>query len=152
MNRRDLLLSATANATALTVQRLFGLESRYKIGYTSNTRGADPVTTWATDPFKGFREAHEVGFNYVEQFATALSQFYPDDVVGLKKRIDEIGVKFAAITGGARGGNIHFEDPASRQAVIENHLGVIRFSKKFGCDHQKTNLGPRRPGALPRRI
>jgi inosose dehydratase len=146
MNRRDLLRSATANATALTVQRLFGSESRYRIGYTSNTRGADPVTTWATDPFKGFREAHEVGFNYVEQFATALSQFYPDDVVGLKKRIDEIGVKFAAITGGARGGNIHFEDPASRQAVIENHLGVIRFSKKFGCDHQKTNLGPRRPG------
>jgi inosose dehydratase len=30
--------------------------------------------------------------------------------------------------------------------VIENHLGVVRFSKKFGCDHQKTNLGSRRPG------
>jgi len=29
--------------------------------------------------------------------------------------------------------------------VIENHLGVIRFSKKFGADHQKTNMGPRRP-------
>jgi hypothetical protein len=57
-----------------------------------------------------------------------------------------IGVKFSAITGGARGGNTHFEDPSARSAVIENHLGVVRFSKKFGCDHQKTNMGARRPG------
>jgi inosose dehydratase len=143
MNRREFFLSASA--TALTVQSMFGTEPRYKIGYTTNTRGGDPATTWGGDPFKGFREAHEVGFNYVEAFATALSQFYPDDVAGLKKRIDEIGVKFAAFTGGSRGGSTHFEDPAARQAVIENHLGVVRFSKKLGCDHQKTNLGNRRP-------
>jgi sugar phosphate isomerase/epimerase len=143
MNRREFLLSASA--TALAVQRIFGADSRYKIGYTTNTRGTDPETTWGGDPFRGFKEAHEVGFNYVEAFATALSQFYPNDAAGLKKRVDEIGVKFAAITGGSRGGNTHFEDPGARQAVIENHLGVVRFSKKFGCDHQKTNLGGRRP-------
>jgi len=143
MNRREFLLSASA--TALAVQRVFGAEPRYKIGYTSNTRGSDPETTWAADPFRGFKEAHEVGFNYVEAFATSFGQFYPNDVDGLRKRIDEIGVKFAAITGGSRGGSTHFEDPAQRQAVIENHLGVVRFSKKFGCDHQKTNLGGRRP-------
>ena len=148
MNRREFLLSASA--TALTVQRIFGSDSRYKIGYTTNTRGADPATTWALDPFKGFAEGHEVGFNYVEAFATALYQFYPDDVKGLQKRIDQIGVKFAAVTGGAKGGNTHFEDPAARQSVIENHLGVVRFSKKFGCNHQKTNLGARRPeGTTP---
>jgi inosose dehydratase len=81
----------------------------------------------------------------VEAFATALSQYYPTDAAGLQKKIDEIGVRFVAITGGARGGDTHFEDPARRQAVIENHLGVVRFSKKFGADHQKTNLGGRRP-------
>ena len=69
----------------------------------------------------------------MEAFATSFTQFYPDDVAGLRKRIDEIGVKFAAITGGARSGDIHFEDPASRQAAIENHLGMVRFSKKLGC-------------------
>jgi len=143
MNRREFLL--TASATALTVQRVFGSDSRYKIGYTTNTRGSDPATTWAGDPFRGFREAHEVGFNYVEAFATSFGKFYPDDVAGLQKRVDEIGVKFAAITGGSQGGSTSFEDPAQRQAVIENHLGVVRFSKKFGCDHQKTNLGKRRP-------
>jgi inosose dehydratase len=143
MNRRELLLSAST--TALAIQRMFGADSRYRIGYTSNTRGSDPATTWAGDPFRGFREAHEVGFHYVEAFATSFSQFYPNNAAGLQKRIDEIGVKFAAITGGSLGGSTSFEDPAQRQAVIENHLGVIRFSKKFGCDHQKTNLGKRRP-------
>jgi hypothetical protein len=113
----------------------------------------------------------------MEVFASAILDFYPNDADGLKKRIDEIGVKFEAITGGpnpaARGrgmgsgsrgrggamgrsnveprpftpsgpnggmGNTHFEDSASRQAEIDNHLAVIRFTKKFGGDHQKTNL------------
>ena len=139
MERRQFFLAGTA------VMRLFGEEPRYRIGYTSNTRGLDPATTWAGDPFRGFREAHEAGFPYVEAFATALSEFYPDHAAALQKRIQDLGVRFAAITGGARGGSTAFEDPAARQAVIENHMGVVRFSKKFGCDHQKTNLGPRRP-------
>ncbi len=143
MNRRDFLLAAST--TALAVARIFGEEPRYKIGYTANTRGADPATTWAGDPFRGFAEAHEVGFNYVEAFATSLNEFIPGDAAGLKKRIDGIGVKFAAITGGPRGGSTRFEDPAARQDVIESHLRVVRFAKKFGCDHQKTNLGSRRP-------
>ena len=138
MNRRDFLLAAST--TAVSVSRIFGADSRYRIGYTTNTRGG-----WEGDPFKGFAEAHEVGFHWVEAFATALSQYYPNDAQGLRRKIGEIGVGFVAITGGARGGDTHFEDPARRQAVIENHLGVVRFSKKFGADHQKTNLGSRRP-------
>jgi len=143
MNRRQFIRSASA--TAFTVKQLFGADpSRYKIGYTTNTRGL--VGGWQDDPFVGFREARELGFRWVEAFAAALSQFYPDNAAGLKQRIDEIGVQFVAITGGARGGDTHFEDPARRQAVIENHLAVVRFSRKFGADHQKTNLGSRRPG------
>lgn len=143
MDRRQFVLSASA--TALAVHRIFGAEpSRYKIGYTTNTRGT--VGGWQGDPFVGFREAREVGFHWVEAFATALADFYPNDAAGLRRKIDEIGVNFVAITGGARGGDTHFEDPTRRQAVIENHLGVVRFSKKFGADHQKTNLGARRPG------
>jgi inosose dehydratase len=141
MNRRDFLKASSAFAAATTI---FGATaesaSRYRIGYTTNTRGG-----WEKDPFVGFREAHEVGFNWVEAFASALDEYYPDKAPELKKRLDEIGVGVVAITGGRRGGNTHFEDPASRQAVIENHLGVVRFSKKFGADHQKTNMGARRP-------
>jgi len=109
-----------------------GDEPRYRIGYTTNTRGG-----WESDPSTGFREAREVGFRYVEAFATALSDYYPHDAAGLQKKIDEIGVRFVAITGGARGGETAFEDPAKRAAVIANHLGAVRFSRKFGADHQK---------------
>ena len=149
LHRRDFLLASTA---ALAVQRIFGAEPRYRIGYTTNTRGNDPATTWAGDPFKGFAEAHQVGFNYVEAFATALSQFYPDDAAGLKKRIDAIGVKFAAITGGSRGGSTSFEDPAARQAVIDNHLGVVRFSRQLRCGQcpPRPPEDQSRPAATPR--
>jgi sugar phosphate isomerase/epimerase len=139
MNRREFLLSA--GAMAATVRKTFGADPRYRIGYTTNTRGG-----WEGDPFKGFTEAREAGFHWVEAFATALGRYYPNDAAGLQRKIDEIGVRFVAITGGAPGGDTQFEDPARRQAVIENHLGVVRFSKKFGADHQKTNLGRRRPG------
>jgi sugar phosphate isomerase/epimerase len=143
MKRREFLLSASA--TVLAVQRVFGTEPRYKIGIDANSRSSDPKTTWGGDPFRGIIEAHEVGYKYFEIFATGIPEYYPDAAVGLKKRMDEIGVKFEAITGGARGGSTRFEDPAARRDVIENHLGVVRFAKKFGCDHQKTNLGRRRP-------
>ena len=134
MTRREFLVSSaiTAAITGATVRRLLGDEPRYRIGYTTNTRGG-----WELDPFTGFREAREVGFRYVEAFATALSDYCPHDAAGLPKKIDEIGVRFVAITGGARGGDTAFEDPAKRAAVIANHLEVVRFSQKFGADHQK---------------
>ena len=141
MNRRAFILSA--GSIAATVRQIFGADPRYRIGYTTNTRGG-----WESDPFKGFTEAREVGFHWVEAFATALHDYYPDDAAGLQRRIDDIGVRFAAITGGGRGGEIQFEDPARRQAVIENHLGVVRFSRKFGTDHQKPTSdtgGPKVP-------
>src|SRR5262249_42724340 len=70
MDRREFLMSGSA----LAVTQIFGAEpSRYRIGYTSNTRGG-----WERDPFVGFREAHEVGFRWVEHFAASLSAFYPD--------------------------------------------------------------------------
>jgi hypothetical protein len=114
MNRREFMLTSSAFAA---VTKIFGADaesnSRYRIGYTSNTRGG-----WEKDPFVGFREAHEVGFNWIEHFASSLDAFYPDQAPELKKRLDEIDVGVCAITGGRRGGNTHFEDPASRHEVI----------------------------------
>ena len=52
--------------------------------------------------------------------------------------------QFTAITGGALGGSVAFHDPAQRQAVVDNHFNMTRFSRRFGCDHQKTNTGPRK--------
>jgi hypothetical protein len=57
MNRRFLL---TASATALAVQRIFGAESRYKIGYTTNTRGS------YTSPSRSPKDSERITSNYIQ--------------------------------------------------------------------------------------
>ncbi len=127
---------------------LYTQQQQYRIGYTTNTRGG-----WEGDPFKGMREARDVGFRYMEIFGTSFCRpdtlYYPDNAEGLMRRIFEIGVNFVSVSGGAARGNTSFEDPASRAAVIENHFGMARFSRRFGCQVQKTNTGRRRPGGTP---
>jgi sugar phosphate isomerase/epimerase len=72
--------------------------------------------------------------------------YYPDNAEGLMRRIFEIGVNFVSITGGSATGNTRFEDLDSREAVVENHFAMARFSRRFGCQVQKTTTGRRRPG------
>jgi sugar phosphate isomerase/epimerase len=106
------------------------------------------------------REARAVGFRYMEIFGAVFSArpagapaggperivYYPDDAEALMRRIMELDVGFCSITGGAPGGATDFENPASRQAVIQNHFDMARFSRRFGTYVWKTNLGRRRPG------
>ena len=76
--------------------------------------------------------------------------YYPDRWEELQHRMYEIGGQFTAITGGALGGSVAFHDPAQRQQVVDNHFNMTRFSRRFGCDHQKTNTGPRKqPNGTP---
>ena len=76
--------------------------------------------------------------------------YYPDRWEALQHRMYEIGAQFVAITGGAAGGSVAFHDPAQRKAVVDNHFNMTRFSRRFGCDHQKTNTGPRKqPNGTP---
>ncbi len=76
--------------------------------------------------------------------------YYPDRWEALQHRMYEIGAQFTAITGGAAGGSVAFHDPAQRKDVVDNHFNMTRFSRRFGCDHQKTNAGPRKqPNGTP---
>jgi sugar phosphate isomerase/epimerase len=76
--------------------------------------------------------------------------YYPDRWEALQHRMYEIGAQFTAVTGGAAGGSVAFHDPAQRQAVVDNHFNMTHFSRRFGCDHQKTNAGPRKqPNGTP---
>jgi inosose dehydratase len=137
LNRRQFL----ASASALVAARAWsGTTSRYRIGYTTNTRGG-----WEKDPFLGFREAHELGFNYVEAFIASFPEFYPDKPQELQKRLDEIGVKLVTLSNGGRPTETHFEDPTKRDKIVEDHLRLVRFIKALGCDHLKINMGTRRP-------
>ncbi len=129
----------------LQPEPLYPQQQQYRIGYTTNTRGG-----WEGEPFKGMREGREVGFRYMEIFGASFcrpdSLYYPNNAEGLMRRIFEIGVNFVSISGGSATGNTRFEDLDSRDAVVENHFAMARFSRQFGCQVQKTNTGRRRPG------
>ena len=130
--RRDLLLALTAGPA-------LAADSRYKVGITTNTRGG-----WEKDVFLSFREARAAGYSYVESFIDYFSEYVdkPDEL--LKKTV-EIGVKFDTISNGGRM-EMHFEDPARHEKIIEQHMQLVGFIKHLGCDHLKINTGPRRPG------
>ncbi len=38
-----------------------------------------------------------------------------------------------------------FEDASRRSQIIEEHMALVRFIKRFGCGHLKINTGRRRP-------
>jgi inosose dehydratase len=124
---------------------LYPQQQQYRIGYTTNTRGG-----WEGEPFKGMREGREAGFRYMEIFGASFCRpdtlYYPNNAEGLMRRIFEIGVNFVSISGGSATGNTRFEDLDSRDAVVENHFAMARFSRQFGCQVQKTNTGRRRAG------
>jgi hypothetical protein len=63
-------------------------EPRYRVGITTNTRGG-----WEKDVFLSFREAHDVGYRYVESFIDYFGA-YPDKPAELLQKTDAIGVKF----------------------------------------------------------
>jgi sugar phosphate isomerase/epimerase len=111
---------------------------RYRIGITTNTRGG-----WEKDVYLSFREAREVGYRHVESFIHYFLDYYDDKAVELQRKMDEIGVRFVTISNG-NPMETHFEDPARHAKVIEDHLRLVRFVKKLGCQHLKINMGSRR--------
>lgn len=128
---------------ALLACPVFAAEDRYRIGITTNTRGG-----WEKDVFLSFREARLEGYTNVESFFHYFVDYLskPDE---LDKRLKEIGVRFVTISNGAPM-EMHFEDPSKHKQIIEEHLRLVRFIKRFGCGHLKINMGPRRPaGTTP---
>ena len=113
-------------------------EPRYRVGITTNTRGG-----WEKDVFLSFREAHEVGYRYVESFIDYFGA-YLDKPAELLQKTDAIGVKFDTISNGGHM-EMHFEDSSKHEKIIEQHMSLARFIKRLGCDHLKINTGPRRP-------
>ncbi len=110
----------------------------YRVGITTNTRGG-----WEDDVFLSFREAREVGYCNVESFIHYFKD-YLDQPKVLKRKMDDIGVRFVTISNGG-GMEMGFEDPSKHDTLLRDHLRLALFIRHFGCDHLKINLGGRRP-------
>jgi inosose dehydratase len=132
VTRRALLLAGAAGAGTAAA------ETRYRIGITTNTRGG-----WEKDVFLSFREARAAGYRNVESFYQYFVKYLdrPDE---LRRTLDDIGVRFVTISNGAPM-EMHFEDPARHERIVEEHIRLVRFIRHFGCTHLKINTGPRRP-------
>jgi inosose dehydratase len=126
-------------AGCLAAPLLAAAEPRYRVGITPNTRGG-----WEKDQFQAFREAREVGYRYMEAFIHSFTSYW-DRPQDLQQKMDEIGVSFVTISNSGPL-EMHFEDPARRAKLIDDHMRLVRFIKHFGCTHLKINLGGRRPG------
>jgi len=136
VTRREFL--ASAFMATLAAPNLFS-PPRYRVGITTNTRGG-----WEDDVWLSFREAREAGYHNVESFIHYFKDFFDDKADQLQRKMDETGVRFVTISNGGSM-EMRFEDPTRRDKVIDDHLRLIRFIKKLGCEHLKINLGPRRP-------
>ena len=111
---------------------------RYRAGITTNTRGG-----WENDVWLSFREAREAGYQNVESFIHYFVDLW-DKPEELRRRIDEIGVRFITISNGAPM-ETRFEDPARHAKLIDDHMRLGRLIRQMGCEHLKINLGARRP-------
>ena len=136
LSRRHFLLSSALLPIGMAA-RATG-PTRYRIGITTNTQGG-----WEDDVFLSFRQAREVGYRYVESFAHYFTGYF-DRPEELRRQIEDIGVRFVTISNGGPM-EMHFEDPAKHEKLLDDHMRLVRFIKSFGCTHLKINMGPRRP-------
>ena len=88
---------------------------------------------------KRMRPASATSRSFINYFGEYLDK--PDELL---KKTDAIGVKFVTISNGGRM-EMHFEDPAKHEKILDEHMRLVRFIKRLGCDHLKINTGPRRP-------
>ena len=142
LHRRDFLKitagaalsTATSAATAAAARK----EASFKIGITNNTRGG-----WEKDFLLACRECAELGYKYIETFVQHVRPYFdkPDE---LRAFLERQGLKLETVSNGG-GMVMNFEDASRRDKIIEEHMGLVRFIKGFGCDHLKINTGRRRP-------
>src|SRR5260370_7453808 len=111
VNRREFLGSIVATSLGLAAPS----QPRYRVGITTNTRGG-----WEKDVFLSFREAHEVGYHYVESFINYFTA-YLDKPAELQKKIDEIGVNFVTIST-AGPPQLAFYDPSQRPKLLHTPI------------------------------
>jgi inosose dehydratase len=135
--RREFVAGTLAGSLAAT--RALAAPARYQIGISPQVAG----TAWTKDVYLAFREIREVGYRYVEAFIGSFLDYY-DKPEELRKRMDDIGVRFVTISNGSPMDS-HFEDSAQHEKILQEHVRLARFVKKLGCQHLKINTGARRP-------
>ena len=136
------------SATALTLPAWFTSRASgagkadITVGITVDTR---PDWNGAANFIRSIEEASEVGYHWIETFWPYVSR-WENKPQELKAILAKLNLKLETVSNGAPM-KTDFVDPRQRQAVIEDHMKLVRFIHGFGCDHLKINCaGVRTPG------
>jgi inosose dehydratase len=139
MTRREWL---SLGAGAIAGRSAFGAsetKAAITVGITSNTR-----PDWSEDFVLSMRECSEVGYHWIETFWNYVTKWEdrPQELIEL---MASMNLKMETVSNGGRM-NTFFQKPDQRKQVIEDHMRLVRFIKKLGCDHLKINCGAENPG------
>jgi len=135
------ITTGLAAGAALFAPRLQAKGADITVGITSNTR---PDWAGGENFLKSIREASEVGYHWIETFWPYVSK-WEDRPEELTDILAKLNLKMETVSNGGEM-NTLFQDPAQRKQVVGDHMRLVRFIKKLGCDHLKINCGRANPG------
>ena len=130
-----------AASTGMLAAPLLAKGADITVGITSNTR---PDWSGVENFLKSIREASEVGYHWIETFWPSVKRWEdrPEELIEIMAKLD---LKMETVSNGGDM-NTYFQHPAHRKEVIADHMRLVRFIKKLGCDHLKINCGRANPG------
>lgn len=141
VTRRSLLAAGAALLAAPRQGQGKGTGADITVGITSNTR---PDWAGGENFLKSVREASEVGYHWIETFWSYVSEWEnrPEELVDI---LAKLGLKMETVSNSGPL-NTNFQDATQHKEVIDDHMRLVRFIKKLGCDHLKINCGAANPG------
>lgn len=88
---------------------------------------------------RSIEECSQLGYRWIETFWPYVSKWEqrPEELIETMSRL---GLKMETVSNGGRM-NTRFHESDQREEVIADHLRLVRFLKKLGCDHLKINCG-----------
>ena len=135
VSRRKLITAISA----LSLAKAFAFDGAdITVGITVDTR---PDWNGPEHFVRSIQEASADGYHWIETFWQYVAPWEtkPEE---LKEMLDKLNLRLETVS---NGGNMRtdFGDASQRQSVIEDHMKLVRFIQKFGCDHLKINCGSR---------
>ncbi|MBV9223222.1 MAG: TIM barrel protein [Acidobacteriaceae bacterium] len=135
VSRRKLITAISA----LSLAKAFAFDGAdITVGITVDTR---PDWNGPEHFVRSIQEASADGYHWIETFWQYVAPWEtkPEE---LKEMLDKLNLRLETVS---NGGNMRtdFGDASQRQGVIEDHMKLVRFIQKFGCDHLKINCGSR---------
>lgn len=115
-------------------------KAKITVGITVDTR---PDWNGAANFIRSIDEASAVSYHRVETFWQYVER-WKDNPQGLK---DVLAARHLTLETVSNGGRMRtsFGDASQRPGAIVDHMMLVNFIHKFGCDHLKINAGRRAP-------